>query len=810
VSKLGIETTQLFDPLAGYWFLCAEDSPEVRTKLSASQLGPAEYVAGYVRDSLRLAILGNAGSFLVSPTVYLLIEHLKKSASNLIERVQNKLGESPPFHRRLTTILRQLLDEQVPIGDLAGILESLLSLREVNHNGTRRVYHFSELPDSPLLVADDKPFADLSVGDLAFAARTGVRSLSVRNQEKGRQILSALPLAPGLETALSSQLGAGVFSEDQGKQIFELLAAQPSRNLALVVSQGLRAGIRELLRFEFPTVPVLGTSEIPLSTLAEAYHTAGRTFGAGKRYEEALEMLLRAASLQPEESIYHYNLGRLYDTLDRRIDADAEYQLAAQVANDPRWRAAIADTFFDRKAYEDAIPLYREVSHESKKSYYFNRLGDSLYAVRAFCKAIEAYRQAILLAPQEAVCHANLAYALMSQGDYLNDAAQKRKHYSEAVDEFQRAITINRETAEYHYSLSRPLIKLHRLEPAAEELREAIRLDDKNVNARRDLAACLSRQGKFAEAVQALEASKEAYPSVLEIQMDLARAYAQAGEYSQAVSLAEQIGVVQNPPKQATELLAALRNAQETAGKLSTEPENAALFAALGHIHIQLGNLEAAVAQYRRAATLDPSNPEYYKWLGNTLFKEEEWEGAAAEWEKAIALAPDDALAINNLGTAYDNLEQNEKAMSCYQKASSLAPGKFVPQYNLGNSDYRLGNFEEARDAFQKAAEWNDKFSLARYHLGNCYYRLSQPDKAIGEWQEAIRLDAKLVNAHFNLGVALWGAVDATGESQPKAVESWQEALRLDRNLTAAEDNLEAVAQGRKPDLAIFDLLRSR
>jgi tetratricopeptide (TPR) repeat protein len=330
------------------------------------------------------------------------------------------------------------------------------------------------------------------------------------------------------------------------------------------------------------------------------------------------------------------------------------------------------------------------VSHESKKSYYFNRLGDSLYAVRAFCKAIEAYRQAILLAPQEAVCHANLAYALMSQGDYLNDAAEKRKHYSEAVDEFQRAITINRETAEYHYSLSRPLIKLHRLEPAAEELREAVRLDDKNVNARRDLAACLSRQGKFAEAVQALEASKEAYPSVLEIQMDLARAYAQAGEYSQAVSLAEQIGGVQNPPKQATELLAALRNAQETAGKLSTEPENAALFVALGHIHIQLGNLEAAVAQYRRAATLDPSNPEYYKWLGNTLFKEEEWEGAAAEWEKAIALAPDDALAINNLGTAYDNLEQNEKAMSCYQKASSLAPGKFVPQYNLGNSDYRL------------------------------------------------------------------------------------------------------------------------
>ena len=312
-----------------------------------------------------------------------------------------------------------------------GFLGKCSSLREVKKNGAGlSVYHFSVLPDSPLLVADVKPLAGLSADDFAFAARLGVGSLSVRKQEKGRQILPVLPLTQEFQTALSSRCAVGVLSQEEGKQLKELLNAQPSQDLAFVVSQTLRAGIRELLRFEFPTVPVLGSSEVPKPMLAKGYHTVGKTFHAAKRYQVALEMFLEAASLQPQESIYHYSLGTIY---------------------------------------------------------------------------------------------------------------------------------------------------------------------------------------------------------------------------------------------------------------------------------------------------------------------------------------------------------------------------------------YRLGNLEEARDAFQKAAELNDKYPLAHFNLGNCYYPLGQPDQAIAEWEETIRLDPKFVNALYNLGVALWATGDATGESHQKAVAYWQEALHLDRNLTVAEDNLQAVAQARQPDLAIFD-----
>jgi tetratricopeptide (TPR) repeat protein len=717
LSKLDIETIQLFDPLAGYSSPYADDLPETRTKV-AFWRGPADYV----RNSLRLAILGNAGSLLMSPVVRLLLEHLKKSASNvrgseesianLIRSAQAKFGDSQPFHRRLTAILRRLLDEQVPIRDLVGILESFCSLREVRKNGAAvGVYHFSELGDSPIPVADGKSVNDLNAGDFVFAARLGAKSLSVRNQGDVRQILPVLALARGLETALAAQNSDGVVSRELGKRIFDLLNTQAPQNPAIVVSQSLRAKIRERLRLEFPTVPVFGSSEISKSVLAGGYFA----------------------------------------------------------------------------------------------------LGDSLRVMGAFRKAIDAHRQAIDWAPGKAGYHANLAYALALQGEYLTAKAEKCECYSKAVEEYRLAIDINPEMVWCHHYLSVPLKRLHRWDEAAKELREAIRLDEKDLAARRELAECLSGQGKFDEAVRGLEDSRAAYPSVLEFQIDLARGYAQNGEYDKAVSLAEQISTVENPPQPAAELLSALRNAQETARKITNDPQNADLFAALGHIHVQLGNLQAAAGQYLQAAKLDQSRPDFHKWLGNMLFKQEDWGGAASEWEKVLRLTPDDTLTLNNLGTAYDALEQTEKAMTCYERAAKPVAANFVPQYNLGSSNYRLGRMEEARDAYQKAVGLNDKFAPSHFNLGNCYYRLEHPEQAIAEWEKAIELDPKLVEALYNLGLALWVSGDATGEHRKKAIECWKEALRLDPNLTVADDNRDAVAKGDEPDrLAIFDLLRTR
>ncbi len=811
VTKHGIETFELFDPLYGYWYLCAEDSPETVTKVSP------DFVAGpprLIKQSIVDAVMGNAGSLLTSPIVHLLLESLT-NAPDLVKSVEARFGDTPVFRRRLTVILRRLLDEQVSMANLVGILDSLLALREVTRSQQTSVYHFSELEDSPILVAENCTMGGVDATALVSTARLGVRSLGVRNQETVRKLLPVLPLPADLATTLASHDGDAVMPDLEGKRIIELLTLVGERS-AMVVNQGLRARIREQMRCEFPELPVIGSSELPRGAVAAGYQTLANIFYNAKRYAEALEAISMAKSLQPEEVTYHYELGRVYDALDRSAEATAEYQLAAQVANDPLWRAEIANTFFRRKAYKDAIALYRELAElDARNAAYFRRLGDCLRESGAFKRAIDAYRRTLELTPEEPFVHAYLGWVLYKQGEYVSNTASKRKYWTESLGEFQRAIQLKPEVAWFHGELHGPLRRLSRLDDAAQQLLEAIRLDERDVSSRLSLASCLSQNGRFTEAVQQLEAARAAFPSVLEIQVELARAYAQVDDYEKAVATGETLNSGDSIPKGAPELLLVLRSAHETATKLAADPRNAELLAALGNIQTRIGNLGAAAELYRKAASIDPSkaNLEYRRLLGNTLYKLDDFEGAIRELEIVSELTPEDPLTHNNLGTAYDGLEKTARARECYQQAAMLAPDKFVPRYNLGSSNYRLGQIEAAQDAYLETVRLSDTFAPAHLNLGNCYDKLDRRDLAIAEWEKATALDTTLVEAFYNLGVAQWSAREGSEQDRVKAVACWKKALSLDPNLTNAEDNLEAAESkdkpGRREHLAIFDLVHT-
>ena len=77
---------------------------------------------------LRTTIMANAGSFLLSPVVFLMLNQVDERW--LSAGVRTQFGELE-YPRWMTAILRRLLEEQVSIAALAGILESLLSVRDL-------------------------------------------------------------------------------------------------------------------------------------------------------------------------------------------------------------------------------------------------------------------------------------------------------------------------------------------------------------------------------------------------------------------------------------------------------------------------------------------------------------------------------------------------------------------------------------------------------------------------------------------------------------------------------------------------------
>ena len=796
VRQRGIDAAQLFNPVSVYPITCVSAADALgKVDLKPWDPGPP----GYVEFLLRSVISRNAGSLLLSPTVHLLLERLKARARGAyVSGAASLFSESPPFYRRLTPVLRRLLNEQVPVADLAAITESLLSLRDNNKDGACGVYHFSDLEDSPVLVAKGKFIRDLSTDDLVFAARLGVRALAVRDIDNVRQALPVAPLPPDLQADLLSQ---GLTRANRDR-IVETLKCQPSADVAIVADQGVRASVKEVLRFEFSSVPVFGSSEVQKAVIAAGCDSVGREYYKQDRLKDAFLMALQAVSLQPQSLIYLYNLKLTWQMLGSPAGDKEEYQIAARLNRETGWQIRAADYFFGRGNADEARLLYRDLAKLEP--------GVPLYRLRsgAYRRAIELYRQAFSSTVPDTKSPYNFFDALIRQGDYVGDPVLKQKYWNEARELYESAVKRTPENAWFHYDLGVALGRLRRWDTACESFRESARLDNHNVGAWRELGYCLLQQAKFGEAVTALEEARVANPSDSYIEMDLVKAYAHAERFDGAVTLARELSQRETPVERAAELFSQMENARQAAAKIGTEPQSAQAHAEFARLHEQLGNLPAAAARYRAATVADPAEPLYRRSLAGVLARLGDWPEAASEYEITLKAMPDDAVTLYGLGVVCDILKETERARSYLEQAASLAPANPWYHYNLGNAEYRLGHIEEARLAYEAAIQLDDKLVWAHYGLANCHYRLGQLEQANDEWRKTIQIDGSAVEAVFNLGVGVWVAASPQPEG---AAAYWRAALRQDPNLTFAEDNLNAIELHKPPPhLTIFDLVNGR
>jgi hypothetical protein len=282
LTKLGVKSRLIVDPFAAFnWqVMLVSGYPGIGKSSSGGdsvekfrKTNPESWrtSVAYLRIPIRYAVVYHGGSCLAAPVIQFLLDRLSEEAPDLVRLAEKRFSfpKGPSFTRRITATLRNLLDEQVPIRDLRGILESLLALREVsNRNQKTRVYHFGSTSDM-ILVADGKRISDLSVADLSACARLGVRSLGAMLAEPVGSQINLLGLQKELAVRIrqESQLP---LSEEELWQIRSsvLTAVQPywaPDRVPVLVSQDIRNDFADLLRVEFPDVVVLGENEIPSS-----------------------------------------------------------------------------------------------------------------------------------------------------------------------------------------------------------------------------------------------------------------------------------------------------------------------------------------------------------------------------------------------------------------------------------------------------------------------------------------------------------------------------------------------------------------
>jgi tetratricopeptide (TPR) repeat protein len=190
----------------------------------------------------------------------------------------------------------------------------------------------------------------------------------------------------------------------------------------------------------------------------------------------------------------------------------------------------------------------------------------------------------------------------------------------------------------------------------------------------------------------------------------------------------------------------------------------------LGSALKEQGQVDAAIAHYRKVLEIKPEHAEAYNNLGISLAENREIDAAIAHYQKALAIKPDFVEAHNNFGMALAGQGQIDAAIIHFQKALEIKPDYAEAYNNLGNALARRGQVDAAIAYYRKALEIKPDYAKCYNNLGIELARRGQVDEAIAHFQKALEIKPDYAVARNNLYRALQQSEQYDRARSPQAL----------------------------------------
>ena len=291
-------------------------------------------------------------------------------------------------------------------------------------------------------------------------------------------------------------------------------------------------------------------------------------------------------------------------------------------------------------------------------------------------------------------------------------------------------------------------------------LRDLIRQDPRNADARLLLGSVLMEAGQRAESIAQLREGVRLVPKSAEAHNALGEAYNTFGDAAAA----------QPEFERAVEL----------------DPKHAQAQANLGDVLLQQGQAQAAAPHLDAAIRLFGHKPDaaYPHYLRAKIYSgDRDAVKAAAELQQAVELRPDFAEAWSDLGDARKSLADFDGALSAFRRAVALSPDDPVAQYRLGSQLLDAGTPHEAAEHLDAAVRLDPKNQSALNALQRALRQDGQVERAeavkkqlaalLRERDEADQRQVAALETN-NRGAELEKAGDLRG-----ALEKYRAALAL-------------------------------
>ena len=483
--------------------------------------------------------------------------------------------------------------------------------------------------------------------------------------------------------------------------------------------------------------------------MLEARHNLSVVLYAQNKVDLAIKFFSEVVKRKPELPAVHYNLGMAYIKKQ-------QYPTG-------------------RRELNNAIRL------NSKYAAAYRALGLSYREERAFDEAKAYLQEAAHIKPDYAQAHIDLAVTCYreARSDTIGEA-ESVKLYREATQEIEKAIQIDPTLPEAHYNLALFLYEQQEIDPAAEALKEALRLNPDYSEAHLLLSEIYRYRGQndLADyhARQATRQSDMLTATSPEQHMSLGIGYRQNQQFDRA--------------------------RQEFESVLKLQPTNAAAQLQLGILYQEMGDLNQALLRYQVVMRLPNPPDEVYNQISSLYKQQGDDEGAFEVVKRAAELNPNSARLQYYLGNAYRKQKQDGRAIECYVNAIRLNPLLAESRFNLGMLYLGRKQVQDAVFQFREVVRLRpDDFETYSF-LGRAYQQMNQIDASVAALQEAIRIRPDAVEAHLSLGQIY---VKSLAVPEPElAIEQFQQVLsyRPD-NVIAREFLGRAYAQSGKLDMAI-------
>jgi tetratricopeptide (TPR) repeat protein len=271
----------------------------------------------------------------------------------------------------------------------------------------------------------------------------------------------------------------------------------------------------------------------------------------------------------------------------------------------------------------------------------------------------------------------------------------------------------------------------------------------------------LTEQGKFDEALAALNEIAKSNPTAKNLSHEFGIAYYRKGDYVNAINSLNR-SLAENPnDNEATQLTGlSLYLAGKPAEaipyleKVQSWYPSASVDAAyiLGVAYIQTKNYPNARAAFAKMFQVPAESAAAYLFTARLLLRLDFGPVAEEYGKKAVELDPKLPLAHQLLGELYLYQSKISEASAQLEQELAINPGNPVAYYKLADAYSRIQKFDEAEKLLQRSI-WLDATSTGPYILlGKVLQKKGETQLAIRALQRAISMDPNNNIPHHLLG----------------------------------------------------------